>query len=300
MKSESQRRGAEAVGRVLARHLRLYECEPGGDDSVDYVDEHNEVYEMKLVTSEEFAELRKRRLRWFPSKKLAMHWSVLLEAPTMDDKFRQMPQFPDDDPDTIAAGGVRVMRKAELEAKWRDRFSGKKLAIPRIGKRELRALELYLLVLEHGGVSNTREVELQTSEERDALWSIRRLTRGAICVAHEQLGHGPGIQIHVGWGYARSGDPNVFAFRVQAWLDSDLGSNLRLSLRQEGFTRRHGVLSFDASEPEYWSVQKAGLAFVPTLALTLPSEIDVLWCLIGSCLLRYESDQGWQSFDVAP
>jgi hypothetical protein len=64
--------------------------------------------------------------------------------------------------------------------------------------------------------------------------------------------------------------------------------------------RGHGVLSFDSSEPEFWSVQEAGVACVPTLVLTLPSEIDVLWCLIGSILLRYESEQGWQSVDVSP
>lgn len=300
--SESQRRAAEAVGRVLARRLRLYECEPGGDDSLDYIDEHNEVYEMKLVTSEEFVEIRKRRLRWFPSTKLGKHWSVLLEAPTMGDKFRQMPDFADDDAETIAAleaEGFTVVRKAEREAAWRERFSGRKLAIPRIGRREAGELELRFLVLEHGGIANTRGAEPQTSEEREALWAIRRLTHGAICVAHEPFGDGPGIEIRVGWGYPRTGDPNALAFRVQAWLDSHLGSNLRLSLRQGGFAGRHAVLSFDASEPEFWSAQEAGVAFVPTLALTLPAEIKVLWCLIGSILLRYESEQDWQSFAVS-
>lgn len=98
---------------------------------------------MKDVTSEEFRELRKRRLRWFPAAKLAMRWPVLLDAPTMDDKFRQMPRFPEDDPASIAAieaeGFFTVTRKAEKEAEWRERYSGKKLPVPRIRDREARA-----------------------------------------------------------------------------------------------------------------------------------------------------------------
>lgn len=301
--TKGELRARQSIERALGRPLRRYEFEADGDDSLDYIDEHNEVYEMKSVTSEEFIELRKRRLRWFPSTKLAMHWSVLLEAPTMSDKFRQMPDFPDDDPEpipTIEAEGFTVTRKAEREAEWRERFSGRDIPIPRIGKREASELERHLLVLEHGGISNTREDEPKTPEEREARWTIRRLTHGAICIAHEPFGDGPGIEIKVGWGYPRTGDPNELAFRVQAWLDSRLGSNLWLSLRQRSFARRHGVLSFDTSEPEFWSAHEAGLAFVPTLELTLPSEVDLLWCLIGSVLLRYERGQGWQSFDVSP
>jgi hypothetical protein len=97
----------------------------------------------------------------------------------------------------------------------------------------------------------------------------------------------------------RTEDPDVLAFRIQSWLDDpDQGSNLRDSLRQSKFTRRHGVLAFDSSEPEYTSAQEAGLAFVPTTELILPPEVDVLWCLIGRVLLRYENGHGWQSFEA--
>jgi hypothetical protein len=48
------------------------------------------------------------------------------------------------------------------------------------------------------------------------------------------------------------------------------------------------------------SVQEVGQAFVPTIEMTLPSEVDLLWCLIERVLLRYEKGEGWQSFEVSP
>ena len=65
-----------------------------GDDSLDYIDDLNEVYGMKLVTPEEYQELPALRTRWYASRVLAMHWSVLLEAPTMDDKSGRCPSSP--------------------------------------------------------------------------------------------------------------------------------------------------------------------------------------------------------------
>jgi len=299
-----ERRAAEAVGRALGRTLRRYETEPGGDDSLDYIDDENEAYEMKSVTPQEYEELRAQRSPWHGSRQLAMHWSILLLAPTMDDKFRPMPDFPNDDTATIAAieadGFFTVTRKEEREAEWRKRYSGARVPIARIGKREATLLAQYLLVLEQGGITGTRGAVPRTDEERRALAEVHRLTRGAICMARPAPPGGGGIRIRVGWGYTREGDPNVLAFRIQAWLDSPLGANLALSLRQSRFASRHGVLTFESSEPEYWSAAEAGLAFVPSVDLALPPEIDVLWCLIGSVLLRYEREQGWRSFESVP
>jgi hypothetical protein len=297
-----ERRAAEAVGRALGRTLRRYETEPGGDDSLDYIDDEDEAYEMKSVTPQEYEELRAQRSPWHGSRQLAMQWSILLLAPTMDDMFRPMPDFPDDDTATIAAieadGAFTVTRKAEREAEWRKRYSGGHVPIARIGKREAKLLEQDLLVLEQGGITSTRGAAPRTDEERRALAAVHRLTRGAICMAHPAPPGGGGIRIRVGWGYTREGDPNVLAFRIQAWLDSPLGANLALSLRQSRFARRHGVVTFESSEPEYWTAVEAGLAFVPTVDLTLPPEIDVLWCLVGPVLLRYDREQGWRSFDA--
>lgn len=110
-----ERRAAEAVGRALGRALRRYDTEPGGDDSLDYIDDENEAYEMKSVTPQEYEELRAQRSPWHGFRQLAMHWSILLLAPTMDDKFRPMPDFPDDDTGTIVAieadGFFTVTRK---------------------------------------------------------------------------------------------------------------------------------------------------------------------------------------------
>lgn len=303
-----ERRAAEAVGRALGRTLRRYETDPGGDDSLDYIDDENEAYEMKSVTPREYEELRAQRSSWQASRQLAMQWSILLLAPTMDDKFRPIPDFPDDDTATVAAieadGFFTVSRKEEREAEWRKRYSGGRVPIARIRKREAKLLEQYLLVLEQGGITGTRGALPRTEEERIALAEVHRLTGGAICMARPALPGGGGIRIRVGWGYTREGDPNVLAFRIQAWLDSPLGANLAHSLRQSRFARRHGVLTFDSSEPEYWSAAEAGLEFGPTVDLTLPPQIDVLWCLIGPVLLRYDREQGWQSFnavsDIAP
>lgn len=301
---ESQLRARQAIERVLDRRLRLYELEPNGDDSLDYIDELNEVFEMKDVTSEEFRELRKRRLRWCPSTKLAMYWSVLLDAPTLGDRFSPMPDYPDDDPESIAAieaeGLFTVKRKAEREAEWRER-QRRDIPVPRIREREARALERHFLVLEQAGITNTREAEPRTREQLHALAHVRRLTHWSVCIAREPFDGEAGIEIKVGWGYNRTGRPDTLAFRLQSWLKySDKGSNLRDSLRRSDFALRHGVLTFDSSEPEFWSAQGAGLDFVPTLELILPSEIDVLWCLVGRVLLRYGGGQGWQSFDASP
>ena len=59
-----RRRAAAAVGRALGRTLRRYEDEPGGDDSLDYIDDASEVYEMKTVTPQEYQELRAARTRY--------------------------------------------------------------------------------------------------------------------------------------------------------------------------------------------------------------------------------------------
>lgn len=302
--NHDERRAADAVGRALGRTLRRFDTEPGGDDSLDYIDDLREVYEMKLVTPQEYEELRGARNRWYPSSKLTMRWSFLILAPTMDDKFRPVPDFPDDNPATIAAieadGLFRVTRRAELEAEWQRQYAGRPLQIPRIGKREAKLLEGHLIVLEQGGITGTRGAVPRTRGERTALVEIRRLTRGAVCIADSAPPGGGGIRFRVGWGSTRSGDPNVLAFRIQAWLDSPLGANLAHSLRQPRFTRRHGVLTFNSSEPEYWSAMESGVAFIPTVGLSLPPEIDTLWCLIGRILLRFDPGLGWRAFDAEP
>jgi hypothetical protein len=299
-----ERRAADAVGRALTRTLRRYEDEPGGDDSLDYIDDANEVYEMKSVTPEEYQRLRADRTRSYESSHLGMRWSFLILAPTMDDKFRPMPNFPDPDAATIASIGAdglfKMTPKSEREAEWKERYSGRPTPIARIGDREFKVLEKHLLVLERGGIDHTRGAVPRTVEERTALAEVNRLTRGAVGMAHPAPTGGAGITIRVGWGSTRAGDPNVLAFRIQAWLDSPLGANLAYSLRQPGFARRHGVLTFDSSEPEYWSAMEAGTGFVPTTDLTLPPEIDVLWCLIGRILLCYDPTLGWQSFEGVP
>ena len=162
-----------------------------------------------------------------------------------------MPDFPEDDPAQIAAllaDGFVVTPKAEREAGWAAQFAGQTRSTPRV-QRLPTALEPHLLALERAGVRNTRGAQPGTPEERHALAQISRLTHGAICLAHVPVDGRAGIELLLGYGYARTGLPDALAFRVQAWLDSDLSSNLRQSLWPE-FTTRHAVLVFDPSEPE--------------------------------------------------
>jgi hypothetical protein len=300
---ESEVRARRALESVLGRQLTRFRRQPEHSraETPDYTDDGNEAYEVKQVTSKEFRELNTaiRDLPFFESSALTKHWLVGISAPTMADRFRPMPDFPDDDPELIAAleaDGFKVTRKTELEAAWSKRFSGTDRQAPRITNLA-PDLEPHLLVMERAGITNTREAQPMTREQQRALAWIAQSTHGAICMAHEPFDGRAGITIKFGYGYVRSG-PDTLAFRVQAFLDSEWADNLRQSLWPE-FARRHGVLVFDSSEPEYWSANEAGRAFVPTADLTLPDEIDVVWCLVGRLLLRFERGDAWQSFALA-
>ncbi|MBA3374361.1 MAG: hypothetical protein H0U00_00835 [Actinobacteria bacterium] len=301
MASESQENARAVLERILKRPLIDFKPDPRRP-SPDYTDEHDEAFEMKRVTSEELLRLgdQVRSEEFYASMTLSLRWAVAIKAPTLYDKFRAMPPFPDDDEATIAAietDGMRVVRKAEREAEHRAHFAGQTRETPRI--RDLgRELEPHLFVLESAGITNTRGAEWRTPEVRRALAEVRRLTHDAICLAHEPSEHfGPGIAISLTGGYVRTGDPDTLAARVHGWLDSPLSNNLRESLWPD-FTRRHGVLSFDSSEPEYQSAQDAGATFLPTLELDLPAEVDVLWCVVGGVLLRYAPATGWTAHSV--
>jgi hypothetical protein len=297
--TESEFRARQVIENALDRRLERFRIDPGRPrPTPDYTDEYNEAFEVKCVTSPELRHLRDRvqRQRWFASTALAMHWSVAIQVPTMGDKFRPTPDFPDDDPAQIAAlvaEGFAVTPKADRETEWAMRFAGQKRSTPSV-QRLPPALEPHLLALEHAGIRNTRGAQPQTPRERYALTQIARLTHGAICLAHVPVDGRAGIELVLGYGYARTGRPDALASRVQAWLDSELSSNLRQSLWPE-FAIRHAVLVFDPSEPEYWSAQRDPDAFVPQGELELPPEIDVLWCMVGRCLLHYESGPGWRT-----
>lgn len=300
LESSSERVAREALESVLGRQLTRFRTQ-SGRPTPDYADELHEAFEMKELTSEEFRRLRAQTQEegWFTSQKLAKRWSVLIEAPTLADKFRPVPNFPADDPQQIAdleAQGFTVMRKAEGEVQWAARFAGQLLRTPRI-RGLARALEEHLNLLEQAGITDTRTARSTTNDLRHALTEISQLTHGAICMATEPFGGQAGIQLSLGFGYMRTGRADVIAFRVQGWLDSELSFNLRRSLGPE-FSSRHGVLIFDPSEPEYWSAQEIDGDFLPATHLNLPSEIDVLWCIVGQRVLRFEPALGWQSFEV--
>ena len=300
-----ERDAADVVGRIAGRTLRRFSAVFAGDESLDYIDELDDVYEVKRVTVEESIALDQFRARSHSRATLALRWSVLVVAPTMYDKFRPMPDHAEDDKELIALleadGATKVTRKADRETEWEAQFSGKWIEVPWLGPEVIDELEQQFLLLEEAGIRNTREDEPWTAAAAAALRAVRRLTRGSICVAHDPGPSGPGIEISVGRGYVRTGDPNMLAFRAEAWLTSevDAAQNLRNSLKQARFQRRHAVLCFDSSEPEYWSAQESGVAFAPSREIALPAEIDVLWCIVGSVVLRYDRDD-WQTSERPP
>jgi hypothetical protein len=138
----------------------------------------------------------------------------------MRDKFAPMPDYPEDDPALIAefeAEGFSVQRNEEREAQWRERFSGQRRPTPRI--QDLPAkLEPHLLVLEQGGITNTREAKPRTTEQRRALAQLRHLTHGGICIAYDVSPHAEaGIAISVSYGYVRTGRPDLRYERHGRW-----------------------------------------------------------------------------------
>lgn len=108
---------------------------------------------------------------------------------------------------------------------------------------------------------------------------------------------GPGV-ILLGVSSERSaiGNPDIFASEVQDWLSSEYSAKLRRSFTSED-GERHGVLVADDFAVSESSVAKElGHRFKPTRPIRLPRELDVLWIIVASVVLRFDAT-GWEVWD---
>jgi hypothetical protein len=107
----------------------------------------------------------------------------------------------------------------------------------------------------------------------------------------------PGVELIFSYGYVREG-LNALAHRINAWLASPLSNNLLESLSNGSWARRHAVLVFDHSEPEYHTANEFGTDVVPEMPIAMPASVDELWCVLGSTTLRYTREGGWGRYSV--
>jgi hypothetical protein len=264
--------------------------------------------EVKRLTSQQYRQLgADRNTRHWDSANLSGRWAVLIERSTLSSILEPVPPFPDDDPETIAyytAHGFRVRTRAEREAEWRANHPGPaQPTTPRL-KDLGRDLDPHLLILEQHGVTSTRAAVHMAADPRimTALRFIEARTNGAICIRQDLLpGQIPGIDIALASSYVRTDRADRIVQRVELWLASSECENLKTSLANEIGMERHAVLVFDAgTEPEHRAATKQGLEFCPTIPISLPDEIDVLWLIVGPIACRYSPSMGWRSVKTLP
>lgn len=262
-------------------------------------------FEVKQLTSEEYRELSdasdREQTSW-DSDVLTWRWGAILIAPSLSDLYPRMPRFADDPrPQVLAqyeAMGLKVKTRVEREEEHRRRHPGPRRPSVRI-KGLGPDLGMHLKVLEDHGVRSTRDSgAYDLSPVGRALWAIAVRTDHAIFLGQEPpAGMSPGIDVHVGYGYVRTGDPDTLVSRIERWLESDRSTNLRASLRNEApGVERHAVLVLDpALEPEYWAAVEAAEFFIPTKVPALPEAVDVLWFILGPVVCVYRDEGGWEA-----
>jgi hypothetical protein len=299
----------ELAQRVLEAHLgcELVGVPPAETPTVECrTPEGAKAFEVKQLTSEEYLALsnasNREQTSW-DSDVLRWRWDGVLTAPSLSDLYSPVPRFADDPPPDVMAEyeaiGLKVKSRAEREDEHRRRHPGPKRPSVRI--RGLGPdIEEHLHMLEDHDVRSTRSSgAYDVSPVGRALWAIAVRTSHAIFLGQEPpAGMSPGIDVHVGFGYHRTGDPDTVVSRIERWLESDRSTNLRDSLRNEtSGVERHAVLVLDpAMEPEYWAAVEAPEAFCPTRAPFLPDEVDVLWFILGPAACVYRDGVGWEAF----
>jgi hypothetical protein len=302
-------RATELRARALLEYVfgcALERPPPADRPTVDYrsVREPNRSVEVKEVTSQEYRDLTDAydANQSFDSKLLTGRWMVAIDAPSLSEKLQPMPRFPTTDPRLIAelaAIGLSVTPIAEREQEWRSQHPV--LGQPTVRLKYLaRDIEQPLRIVESDGIVNTREANASCGEVARALADIQERTASAICMRYSPLDdESPGIDLALAMGGTRTDRADTMVSRVQLWLDSELSSNLRESLANEGDAERHAVLVFDPrTEPEYFAVLDQGLSFLPTTGLELPAEVNALWFVLGPLACRYTMTHGWRAFAI--
>jgi hypothetical protein len=233
----------------------------------------------------------------FDSKVLAKRWSVIVMEEALSSRLAPMPRFPDDPPPEeirrLALDGFVVVTKTEREEQWRSEHTLAPRAQLRI-KNLAKDIEGHLAVLERLGIVDTRRhgsppaspLEFQTAQK--ATWAVRRRTHDSLCRARDPVAAElSGIDINFGYGSVRTGRADAVAIRVQMWLDSELPANLIASLTRSAADEGHAALWL-STEAESQSAQEQGASFCPTLSMSLPEGLDVLWIFVEPVALRYD------------
>jgi hypothetical protein len=296
--------------RLIERELEteLHWVTPSSVPTPDYRTQDGQVaVEVKLVTSEMHRELASVPLDecGLDSEVLTKRWTVMIDAPTLSTTLRPMPKFRRVDPELVnglEADGFQVASAEARAEKWHADHPGPKRRAPRL-KQLASDIEPHLKVLEEEGIfSNVGLYPYgQGQDFAKTISFIAQHTNGGRCYGREAQGsQAPGIDVLRSSDFVRTGRPNTIVGRIDLWLGSDLGSNLKSSLANEpAGTDRHAVLVFDPlTEPEHHAAVEQGASFCPTTDLALPDCLDVLWFVLGPVACRYSAASGWEALQA--
>jgi len=234
--------------------------------------------EAKELVSKDFLETSSQvgRMGSFGSDILTLHWMVSFLEPTLGESH---------DPKMWVTTEQSRVSKLETRSLFRD-------------------LEPLLATLERFNIRKSRDRDMGTAtsaEDEMTVHLARRMIDArvvGVCLASDPTSdRPPGIDLAFSYGYVRTGNPDAAAERIQSWLDGPLSENLTVSLARAAANERHAALWLE-SDPETWSAEEQGLAFVPTVGLNLPKPIDVLWAFIPPVVWRYDGD--WSAALINP
>ena len=254
-------------------------------------------FEVKEIVAAAFREIRSQLQgqSFFCCADLTRHWSISIEVPTSAERFRPIPEFPDDpDITDFQVLGYRVATKKERIAEFEVVRDAEPPPFPGLRKLTKDVAPL-LKTLEKRGITETRSKPFDSSAELSrALYSFEAMTRGSIGISHEQSVDLPaGIQYHSNFGQVRTSRPETLVTRIQGWLDSPDSTNLCASLANE-VGRKVGVLVFDQhNEPEFQSALESPDKFTPSTNLDLPEPLDEILAVLGPVAYRYSEQDRW-------
>lgn len=298
----SERLARERLEPILG--IRLERVKEDDRPSPDYwciIHDGRAGFEVKQIASPDwlrlragFGQLETERA----TSDLSKHWLIALPAELAAGRLEPAPRFPEDNEAQIAHladFGLTVVRKAERIAKFEHHRQEKPTEFGLKGI--IDDLIPDLQILEAHGITTTRGPMPSDPGGAQAQQRIAGRTRNAICLASSAdpaAGVPSGVFLSMSYGYVRTSRADSIADRIQAWFDTESRSrrNLIQSLEREEYDQGHAVLVFDDLEPEFRPAQDAD-TFLPTLPLSLPVPVDVVWALLGDCTLRYSTSEGW-------
>ncbi len=282
---------------------RLLRVAPSDVPTPDYEGQTSrEIFEVKEITVGESRHLAASMLTHpnrCDSDDLQLRWWVLLDGPSLSSSLSPTPDFREPDPELkarLGRGGFTVSTAEERQRQHRDQVQKhRERNAPRL-KSLLQDLEPWLCVLEAHDVRETSSATRAGGlEVAHAAWQIAELTNAAQCYGRPLFqGEQAGIELVIGSGYTRTGDPDTLVDRINLYFSLDESYNMRASLSWRDSTA-HAVLVFDSElEPEAASARTIGHEFLPAHPPALPAEAEVLWVVIAHLLWCYRRDtEAW-------